>query len=64
MLTSAYALKGDSERAADELAQLSRGRHPSIARTKANAYLGVPEVQALYEATFFNGLRKAGMPEE
>jgi len=35
MLTSAYALKGDSGRAVAELAQLSRGRHPSIARTRS-----------------------------
>jgi hypothetical protein len=27
-------------------------------------YFGVPKVHALYEATFFAGLLKAGMPEE
>ena len=64
MLASAYALKGDSERAADELAQLSSGRRPSLARSRAVGYFGVPKVRALYEATFFAGLRKAGMPEE
>jgi hypothetical protein len=26
--------------------------------------LGVPKIRALFEATFFAGLRKAGMPEE
>jgi len=26
--------------------------------------LGVPKSRALFEATFFAGLRKAGMPEE
>jgi len=25
---------------------------------------GVPKIRALYEATYFTGLRKAGMPEE
>jgi hypothetical protein len=25
---------------------------------------GVPKISALYEATYFAGLRKAGMPEE
>ena len=25
---------------------------------------GVPKVRALFEATYFAGLRKAGMPEE
>jgi len=27
-------------------------------------YWGVPKVRALFEATYFAGLRKAGMPEE
>jgi len=31
---------------------------------KAIAYFGVPKIRALYEATYFAGLRKAGMPEE
>jgi hypothetical protein len=26
--------------------------------------VGVPKIRALYEATYFAGLRKAGMPEE
>jgi len=26
--------------------------------------LGVPKIRALYDATYFAGLRKAGMPEE
>jgi len=40
-------------------------RYSSIARLKAAAiYLGVPEALALFEITFFAGLRKAGMPEE
>jgi len=38
----------------------------SIARLKAfpGAWLGVPKIRALYEATYFAGLREAGMPEE
>jgi hypothetical protein len=38
----------------------------SIARLKAfpGAWLGVPKTRALYEATYFAGLRKAGMPAE
>jgi len=38
----------------------------SIAHLKAQpgAWLGVPKIRALYEATYFAGLRKAGMPEE
>ena len=67
-LAAAYALKGDSERAAVELAEARRlnsdDRYSSIARLKAVGYFGVPKVRALYEATYFAGLRKAGMPEE
>jgi hypothetical protein len=50
-----------------ELAEARRlspdGHYTSIARVKAE-YFGVPSVRALYEATYFEGLRKAGMPEE
>jgi adenylate cyclase len=67
-LASAYALKGESERAAAELAKARRlfgdDRFSSIARLRAVAYYGVPKIHALYEATYFVGLRKAGVPEE
>jgi TolB-like protein/DNA-binding winged helix-turn-helix (wHTH) protein/Tfp pilus assembly protein PilF len=67
-LASAYALKGDTERAAAELAEARRlitdDRWSSIARLKAVGYFGVPKVRALYEARYFAGLRQAGMPEE
>jgi adenylate cyclase len=67
-LASAYALRGETERAAAELAEARRlsvdGRFSSVARLKAVTYFGVPKVRALYETTFFAGLRKAGMPEE
>jgi adenylate cyclase len=73
-LASAYALKGETERASVELAEARRlaadGRYSSIARRKAAGtvggpgYWGVPEVRALFETTFFAGLRKAGVPEE
>src|SRR6516225_5048630 len=68
-LAAAYALTGESERAALELAEADRlstdGRFKSIARVKAaGAYFGlVPKIRILYEATFLAGLRKAGMPE-
>jgi len=62
-LASAYALKGETERAAVELAEARRlsgdDRFSSIARLKALGYF-----RALVETTFFAGLRKAGMPEE
>jgi len=67
-LAAAYALEGKSDRAAAELAEARRlnadGRYSSIAHLKAVGDFGVPTVRALYEATYFVGLRKAGMPEE
>lgn len=66
-LASAYALAGDTERAAAELAEarrLNADVYSSIARVRAHGPWGVPKVQALLEATYFAGLRKAGMPEE
>jgi adenylate cyclase len=66
-LASAYALKGETDRAAAQLAEARRllgGRaYSSIAAMRAR-YWGVPTIRALYEDTFFAGLRKAGVPEE
>ena len=67
-LASAYALKGETERGAIELAEARRlsgdNRYSSFAHLTAVQYWGVPKIRALYEATYFAGLRKAGMPEE
>jgi TolB-like protein len=67
-LASGYALKGETERAAVELAEARRlageGSFSSIAHMRAKVYWGVPKIRALVEATYFAGLRKAGMPEE
>jgi TolB-like protein/Tfp pilus assembly protein PilF len=67
-LAAAYALKGDTKLAAAELAEAQRlgrdGRYSSIAGLKKSGYFGVPKIRALYEATYFAGLRKAGVPEE
>ena len=69
-LASAYGLKGETERAAAELAEAQRlsanDRFSSIARLKRVSDLAsaAPKIRALAEATFFAGLRKAGMPEE
>jgi adenylate cyclase len=69
-LAATYALKGGdfTERAAAELAEARRlssdDRYSSIARLRAVRYSGMPKVQALFETTFFTGLRKAGVPEE
>jgi adenylate cyclase len=70
LLAAAYALRGETERAATELAEARRlspdDRFSSIARLKADAYWswGVPKTRALHETTYFAGLRKAGMPDE
>jgi adenylate cyclase len=69
-LASAYALKGDLDRAAAELAEARRlnggDLFSSIAYLKAypGGWWGAPKIRALYEATYFAGLRKAGLPEE
>jgi len=67
-LASAYALIGETDRAAAKLAEAQRlssdNEYSSIARLNATRRWGVPKVLALHEATYFAGLRKAGMPEE
>jgi tetratricopeptide (TPR) repeat protein len=67
-LAAAYGLKGETGRAATELAEARRlsgeGSYSSIARLRTRGYWGIPKIRALYEATFFVGLRKAGVPEE
>ena len=74
-LAAAYGLAGNHDQATSELAQ-ARGlptgdRYSTLGRLRAAGYhptapgnWGVPKIRALFEATFFAGLRKAGMPEE
>jgi hypothetical protein len=35
-----------------------------MTRLRAARYWGVPKIRALYETTYFAGLRLAGMPED
>jgi hypothetical protein len=66
-LAAAYALRGESERAAAELAEarrLNRDLYSSIAQVKAGSPRVVPKIRALFDATYLAGLRKAGLPEE
>ena len=66
-LASAYALKGDSELTAAELAEarkLGGERWQSIGRIRAGTRYEVPANRAFADATFYKGLRKAGMPKE
>jgi hypothetical protein len=66
-LASAYALKDETERAAAELAEARKldggDLFASIAHLKAypGAWLGAPKTRALFEATYWAGLRKAGL---
>src|SRR4029077_20785326 len=65
-LAAAYGLKGDTERAVAALGKASN-RFPTIASLKAapsSQWLQGPKIRVLAEATFFAGLRKAGMPED
>ena len=39
-------------------------RFSSIVRLKAVGYFGPPKIRELFEATYFVGLRKAGVPED
>jgi TolB-like protein len=67
---STYGLKGETERAAAELAEARRlsnyHRYSSIAQVKAmSVWQGAaPEVHASAATTYFGGLLKAGMSEE
>jgi tetratricopeptide (TPR) repeat protein len=67
-LAAAYALKGETERAAVELAEARRlaggGSWASIARLRGGTRYESPAIQADAEKTFYAGLRKAGVPEE
>jgi TolB-like protein/Tfp pilus assembly protein PilF len=68
MLASAYALNGEINNAAAELEEARAlngdGRYASLSRLKRIANFGAPEIRDLFEATYFVGLRKAGIPEE
>ena len=65
-LAAAYGLKGESERAAAELAEARRlgWSLRSIARLRAGNSSGAPKYREALEATMIPGLRKAGVPEE
>jgi len=66
-LASACGLAGEIEQAVGELTKARKlgrdDRYSSIARLMAVGPFGVPNIRALFEATYFVGLRKAGMEE-
>ena len=65
-LAAAYALKGQSERAQAELAEAQKlsKAYSSIANVEKSSWFDNPKIRALAEATYFPGLRKAGLPEK
>jgi TolB-like protein/DNA-binding winged helix-turn-helix (wHTH) protein len=66
-LAAAYALKGDNARAADALAEARKSdEYPtSVAQYCRQSPLCMNQkTRALAEATYFKGLRLAGLPEE
>jgi adenylate cyclase len=65
-LASAYALKGEPEQAAAALAEAQRwaGNGPQISIAQQKAFGTKPATRALFETTYLDGLRKAGVPEE
>ncbi|HYZ39865.1 MAG TPA: adenylate/guanylate cyclase domain-containing protein [Stellaceae bacterium] len=65
-LAAAYALKGDVERARPELAEAQRLRkmYSSLVSVEKSPWFEEPKIRALAEATYFPGLRRAGIPEE
>jgi adenylate cyclase len=68
-LAAAYGLKGETGRASAALGEARKlsDLNSSIARLNAapgQQWLQRPKIRALAEATYFAGLRKAGMPEE
>jgi tetratricopeptide (TPR) repeat protein len=65
-LAAAYALKGESERARAALAEAQRlsPLYASLASVKKSNWYDDPKIRALAEATYFPGLRRAGLLEE
>ena len=65
-LAAAYALKGQTERARAELAaaQKLNAAYASLERVAKSTWFDHPKIRALAEATYFPGLREAGIAEE
>jgi adenylate cyclase len=65
-LAAAYALKGDTDHARKELAEaqkLSPG-YANLAQVEKSSLYENPKIRAFAEATYFPGLRRAGLPEK
>ncbi len=63
-LAAAHALNGEHELARTELEEAwKRGFRRTMAGLSEDPWYASPKIRALAEATYFVGLRKAGMPE-
>jgi adenylate cyclase len=64
-LAAGYALKGEIERARAELAEAQElsSLYSSLARVEKYTWYDNPAIRAMAEATYFPGLRQAGIPE-
>jgi adenylate cyclase len=67
-LAAAYGIKGETDHAAAELAEARRlggkGFMSSMARLRADSRFETPAGISLRDATYYTGLRKAGVQEE
>jgi adenylate cyclase len=65
-LAAAYALKGETDRAHTALAEAQRlsNTYSSLAVVEKSTWYDNPEIRRLAEATYFAGLRRAGITEE
>jgi adenylate cyclase len=65
-LAAAYALKDDAARARAELSEAQRlsSAYASLAGVEKSNWFDEPKIRRLAEATYFRGLRKAGIAEE
>jgi adenylate cyclase len=65
-LAAAHGLKGETKRAKEALADAQRlsKAYSSLARVEKINWYDNKEIRALAEATYFPGLRRAGIPEE
>jgi TolB-like protein/class 3 adenylate cyclase/Tfp pilus assembly protein PilF len=65
-LAAGYALKGDTGRARAALAEAQRlsNAYSSLASVEKSNWYDNPQIRALAEATYFKGLRQAGISEE
>jgi adenylate cyclase len=64
-LAAGYALKGEGERAHAALAEAQRlsNAYSSLANVEKSTWYHNPEIRRLAEATYFAGLRRAGIAE-